>query len=795
MTNDQDQINQDKIHALSDRLEILLARQDEFNREIFSLRSDLNKLTAKQWVKSDEGLVVESLKTSEVASPIYQPSQAGIQATPHVQQTSVLPPIDTPTAGKPPKDKLNLEKFIGENLISKIGIAITIIGVAIGAKYSIEHELISPLTRIILGYLAAIVLMGVGIRLKQKYTNYSAVLVSGAVTIMYFITFAAHSYYSIIPQVMAFALMVVFTVFTIVAALNYNQQVIAHIGLVGAYAVPFLLSDGSGNVSVLFSYMAIINVGILVIALKKYWKQLFYSSFGLTWIIFAVWYVSSYIPSEHFGMALTFLSLFFIIFYLTLLASRLLQKQKFATDNIILLVSNAFIFYGFGFAMLQNHPIGNQLLGLFTLGNAFLHFVVGLFIYQKKLADKNLFYLVVGLVLVFITIAVPVQLNGNWVTLLWVSEAALLFWLGRTKQISIYERLSYPLMFLALFSLIQDWAGVYNQYILDYPETRITPFINVYFLSSVLFVAAFAFINILNLNKKYPTALPTHGFLAKLIHYSIPTIFIAVLYYAFRLEIANYWNQLYTDSSLTIQRDGEEYASFFTNSDLRHFKTVWVLNYTLLFMSALAFFNFIKLKNKQFGLVNLALLTISIGVFLTQGLYELSELHENYLGQVLSEYYQHGIFSLGIRYVSFGLVALALVAAYKHVSQVFMPNNIQLPIALLLHITVLWMASSEMIHWLNMAEAAQSYKLGLSILWATYALLLIILGIWKKKKYLRIGAIALFGVTLIKLFFYDIRHLDTIAKTVVLVLLGVLLLIISFLYNKYKHIISNEDEN
>jgi uncharacterized membrane protein len=70
-------------------------------------------------------------------------------------------------------------------------------------------------------------------------------------------------------------------------------------------------------------------------------------------------------------------------------------------------------------------------------------------------------------------------------------------------------------------------------------------------------------------------------------------------------------------------------------------------------------------------------------------------------------------------------------------------------------------------------------------------LILIGLGIWKKKKYLRIGAIALFGITLYKLFFYDISDLDTIAKTIVFVSLGALLLIISFLYNKYKQIISD----
>jgi len=93
---------------------------------------------------------------------------------------------------------------------------------------------------------------------------------------------------------------------------------------------------------------------------------------------------------------------------------------------------------------------------------------------------------------------------------------------------------------------------------------------------------------------------------------------------------------------------------------------------------------------------------------------------------------------------------------------------------------------------MDIAESTQSYKLGLSILWGIYSLLLIALGIWKKKKYLRIGAISLFGVTLIKLFLYDIKYLDTISKTIVFVLLGILLLIISFLYNKYKHIISEE---
>ena len=52
-----------------------------------------------------------------------------------------------------------------------------VLGIAIGTKYSIDHHPISPMTRIILGYIAGLILLGFGIKLKDKYEKYSAVLV------------------------------------------------------------------------------------------------------------------------------------------------------------------------------------------------------------------------------------------------------------------------------------------------------------------------------------------------------------------------------------------------------------------------------------------------------------------------------------------------------------------------------------------------------------------------------------------------------------------------------------------
>ncbi len=80
----------------------------------------------------------------------------------------------------------NLEKYVGESLIGKIGIVILIIGVGIGAKYSIDNNLISPLIRIFLGYIIGGLLLFSAWRLRRRHENFSATLVSGGMAILYF---------------------------------------------------------------------------------------------------------------------------------------------------------------------------------------------------------------------------------------------------------------------------------------------------------------------------------------------------------------------------------------------------------------------------------------------------------------------------------------------------------------------------------------------------------------------------------------------------------------------------------
>ena len=780
------------IDKLQEKLDALLQQQEFFSKEILELKKEVFLLKTSSESVSAPKLMSEPTPAAPKDEIIKEITQEPI--LPKEVQKPASINVPQPPVSKT-KRKSDLEKFVGENLINKLGILITVIGVAIGAKYSIENELISPLTRIVLGYLTGLGLLGFGIKLKKNYINYSSVLVSGAMAIMYFISFFAYSYYGLLPQLFAFILMFVFTAFTVLAALKYDKQIIAHIGLVGAYAVPFLLSDGSGKVAILFSYTAIINIGILLIAFKKNWKPLYYVSFALTWIIYMSWYFFDYTASNHFGLALLFLTIFFIIFYIVFLAYKLNQKEKFGALDVLMLLINSFIFFGIGYSLLSDHDIGEQLLGVFTLGNAILHFIIGLIIHKRNLGNKHLFYFVIALVLTFITLAVPIQLDGNWVTLFWIAEAALLFWIARTKQIAAYERISYILMFLAFGSILHDWYDTYELNQFQYGDKHLASIFNVQFLSSLLFVGAFGFIAWLRRNAKYPSVMGSKNWLVQVFSIVIPALFLISLYLAFRFEIANYFNQWYVQSALEITPDGGTYASTYRDEDIRSFKVIWVLIYSLFFLAALSYLNMKKIKNKVLGYVGFGCNIIAILVFLTQGLYILSELRESYLDTELTSYFESGALNIGIRYIAFIFLGLILFVTRKFRLEHFKNRYLNSLFNLILHIVIVWVLSSELLHWLDIAENNAAYKLGLSILWGVYSLWLIVFGIWKNKQYLRIGAIVLFGITLIKLFFYDISHLNTISKTIVFVSLGVLLLVISFLYNKYKNKINNEVEN
>ncbi|MGC2237911.1 MAG: DUF2339 domain-containing protein [Pyrinomonadaceae bacterium] len=810
----------EKIEQLQLRLDKIVTYQGYFDKEISQIRYEINVLRAVQQKRNAQPQAetknkppvreyippTRKAETSAAneekppAQPNYQPNYNQQKQSANYKTSASNETYHSKFPQKAPQAeplKANLEKFIGENLLSKIGIVILVVGVAIGAKYAIDRNLISPLTRIILGYAFGFGLLGFALKLKPKYHNFSAVLLSGAMAIMYFITYFAYSLYGLFPQTSAFALMLIFTAFTVAAAINYNRQVIAHIGLVGAYAVPFLLSDNSGNYAFLFAYIAIINGGILAISLKKYWKPLFYTSFIFTWTTFYGFYLIKYQTAGHFNLALIFLTIFFLIFYLTFIAYKLISRENVAIENIVLILANSFIFYGFGYSILDRNEGFANYLGLFTAVNAAIHFVFAFAVSRLKLIPQDLIYLLSALVLTFATIAVPVQLDGNFVTLVWTVEAAILFWIGRAKQIRLYEYYSFPLMFLATVSLIADWMAFNDFRVFNDIRQSGYSFFNGTFITSCVFVCAFTFIHFLNRDEKYEPALDAE--IHKPLSYLIPTIALCALYNTFRMQIHNYFHFQMTVTDVIDFHSPLLENQLRAGKDIGFFNALWQINYTMFFLTVLSFVNIKRWKNTALAYATIILNIFSLMIFLAIGLYFLGVLRETYLLQSIGETSNRGIMHILIRYISYVFVAGSIFSLFKYTKEEFLrevlpEDSLKQTFEFVLYVSLWLILSSELINLMDILGYKDSYKLGLSILWGIYALVLIILGIYQNNKHLRVGAIALFGFTLAKLFFYDIAELDTISKTIVFVSLGILLLIVSFLYNKYKHLIFETNE-
>ena len=76
--------------------------------------------------------------------------------------------------------------------------------------------------------------------------------------------------------------------------------------------------------------------------------------------------------------------------------------------------------------------------------------------------------------------------------------------------------------------------------------------------------------------------------------------------------------------------------------------------------------------------------------------------------------------------------------------------------------------------------------LSLTAVWAIYAVAGLVIGIWKRWRYVRLGALALLAVPIVKVFVYDVFQLDLGYRIGAFVGLGVLLLVSAYLYQRYS---------
>ena len=349
------------------------------------------------------------------------------------------------------KPSWSLENFIGMRLIHLIGIIVLVTGISIGVKYAIDRNLISELMRIALAYGAGIILYLLSVRLKSQYALFSAILLSGGMASLYFTTYAAFVYYQMIPFVLTFLIMISLTIFTVYQAIVYNRQEVALLGLIGAYAIPFLISRNTERADLFFLYITIINIGVVYLCARKPWTIVGRIAQTITWVLFIGWAATAFEPKQRMT-GLLFMTCFFLLFLMNALSYKIFQKKVLALTNIYQLLLNSLALYlgalfvfGSSFANADLAMITIAVSVIVALQAAGLHYLLG-----EEYAKKILAALAFILFIVFIAF----QWEGLIVTFLWLLIAIVVFGFGVFKRWPSLRMASIILMGATLLKLV-----------------------------------------------------------------------------------------------------------------------------------------------------------------------------------------------------------------------------------------------------------------------------------------------------------------------------------------------------
>jgi uncharacterized membrane protein len=734
-------------------------------------------------------VVVEPPKPVEVLTEVPKP-QLVVPPVPR----PVAPPVLQPVYDEPQpsfmerflRDNPDLEKFVGENLINKIGIAILVLGIGYFVKYAIDQEWLGEVGRVVVGLTAGGILLGLAHRLRQSFAGFSSVLVGGGLTVLYFTIAIAFHYYGLFSQGVAFAIMVVITGFGVMLTLAYNRVELAIMALIGGFATPFMVSKGAGNYTVLFTYILILDVGMLVLSYFKKWTPVHLLAYLFTVLLYGSWLIDQLQnnPTPPYAGALLFASLFYAVFYTMTLLYNLKVRATFSPADISLLLSNTAFYYGAGMTTLA-HIDGGRWQGLFTVGLAGLNYGVVHFLYRRPGTDRTLVFLLIGLVVTFASLAVPVQLDGHYITMFWALEAVLLLWLARKSGLRLMATSSVVVTVLMLISLFMDWGKFYA----TPPEPPLTLILNKAFITSLVSIAGLFATRQLLARQETPFTLWLVEIPVALYRKILTVVTLAIIYLAGVLE---------TDYQAVI------HYGFGPN------RLIVDGAYTLLIAVVLLVLAYRQHERGDTGallptavLASVALL-VYVLVFAPATL-QLLENHTSGSDDSLAGFWWH--------YVSLASVVGLLVWLQWSVGKLdVLPTTVLHYWPWVLGILVVYTASWELfnhaayfhfsgpttnltVRQLTRHEEQfgqllrQVNKVGLPILWGLCAFVFMYLGLSRKNRAYRILSLTLFALTLLKLFLYDIRGISEGGRIAAFIILGVLLLVISFMYQRIKRLL------
>ena len=421
-----------------------------------------------------------------VPEPIVAESLPPVEVPAVSQPVPVAPPVAQPTLIPHEPDWVERavgaarDWLLGGNSVVRVGILILFFGVAFLLKYAADNSLLPVEFRLAGVAVGAIVLLGIGWRLRDKRPGYALVLQGGGVGVLYLTVFAATRMVPLLTPGMAFPLLVLICALAAGLAVKQNASALAFTGSAGGFLAPILISTGQGSHVALFSYYALLNAGIFAIAWFRAWRALNLLGFVFTFGIATAWGALRYEPSL-LKSTEPFLILFFLMYVgiALLYALRRQVSLKHYVDGT-LVFGTPLVAMGLQAALVHHIPFAMAwsaaALAAFYLG-------IAAWLAGKRARLGLLFESMFALGVIFITLAIPLAFDGRTTSAIWAVEGAAVVWASVRQK----RRLA-----LAAGLLLQLAAGVafVLGMLFEWSASLQWPVLNSHYVGGVLIAAA-----------------------------------------------------------------------------------------------------------------------------------------------------------------------------------------------------------------------------------------------------------------------------------------------------------------
>ena len=633
---------------------------------------------------------------------------------------------------------LNWEWLLGGNWLARIGIVALIFGVAFFISLAIDRGWLNETYRVLLGVAGGLVFIAAGEYYRNRYAVWAQTVTGGGVAILYLSVYGAFALYALISTELAFGAFALITVYGALLSLRHEAVGVAVLSISGGFATPLLLQERLPDQRLLLVYVLLLDIGVLALAAFRNWRWFTLLAWVGSLILFAFWRFELE-PSD--ALSQVGITAIFLVFAGATVAFNIVRRQAAGVVDLALLTVNAAGYFGIGYALMDSAY--EDWTGGFTALLAVFYVLLGAACRLRGPEQVTLTLFTAGLAVVFAVLSVPIQLGGPWVSLAWGVQGLVLLWLSFALRMRELRWAGY-----AMFVVNALWLLV-----LDTPDALgedLTPFLNEYMIS-------------------YAGAIVLPALAAFYLHRQRRALEsgedVAIPLFAVRAAI-------FAAAVIPVQVSGVWVA------------VAWAVE-ALLALALSARLGMVELRWFSYGLLAAMLVRL---LWLDTFDVDPDSFYPVANWRFLA--FAAGVTSL---YVA-GWMAFRSRERFVQSPVMEADSRVSLPVLLgLANLLTLWLLSWEVVVSAESAlfdlsgDASENVaSLGLSLLWAVYAAVLLVLGVLRRWRWVRVAGLALLALPVVKLFAYDSRTLEQEYRVIAFIALGLLLLAGGLLYQRYS---------